>query len=141
MYWGNFGSTTIGRANLNGTGVTQSFISGAEAPCGVAVDVLPSNTTISKAKIKAKKRIATFSFTADQATGFQCALVKPKKKSKKKGKHQKKPKVKFSSCSSPKTYQAPEAGQEHVPGSRRQLSGHRPQPGDQEVQDLTLRHA
>jgi hypothetical protein len=83
--------------------VNQSFIGGAEAPCGVAVDVLPSKTTISSAKIKRKKRIATFSFTADQATGFQCALVKPKK-SKKKGKHPKKPKVNFSDCSSPRTY-------------------------------------
>ena len=29
---------TIGRANLDGTGVNQSFISGGSAPCGLAVD-------------------------------------------------------------------------------------------------------
>ena len=32
----------IGRANLDGTGVNQSFITGATGPCGVAVDVPPS---------------------------------------------------------------------------------------------------
>jgi hypothetical protein len=31
-------SGTIGRAKLDGTGVNQSFISGADHPCGVAVD-------------------------------------------------------------------------------------------------------
>jgi hypothetical protein len=44
IYWANTGDTngssgtTIGRANLDGTGVNQSFITGAKAPCGVAVD-------------------------------------------------------------------------------------------------------
>jgi hypothetical protein len=31
------GSSTIGRAKLNGTGVNNSFIKGAIGPCGVAV--------------------------------------------------------------------------------------------------------
>jgi hypothetical protein len=31
-------SSTIGRANLDGTGVDQAFITGASDPCGVAVD-------------------------------------------------------------------------------------------------------
>ena len=31
---------TIGRANLDGTGVNQSFVSGASRPCGVAIDAL-----------------------------------------------------------------------------------------------------
>ncbi len=34
----NAPGTTIGRANLDGTGVDQSFIGGANRPCGVAVD-------------------------------------------------------------------------------------------------------
>jgi virginiamycin B lyase len=42
VYWANAGptfhGTTIGRANLNGTAVNQSFITGANGPCGVAVD-------------------------------------------------------------------------------------------------------
>jgi hypothetical protein len=41
IYWtsANGGTaTTIARANLNGGGVNQSFITGAENPCGVAVD-------------------------------------------------------------------------------------------------------
>ena len=35
-------ANTIGRANLDGTGVNQSFISTANGPCGVAVDALTS---------------------------------------------------------------------------------------------------
>jgi hypothetical protein len=62
---------------------------------------MPHNTKITSAKIKRKKRRATFSFTGDDALSFQCALVKPKPK--KKGKH-KKAKVTFSPCSSPKSY-------------------------------------
>ena len=39
VYWANYTSgATIGRANLNGTGANQSFISGASQPEGVAVD-------------------------------------------------------------------------------------------------------
>ena len=38
VYWGNGNSSTIGRANLDGTGANQSFISGATLPEGVAVD-------------------------------------------------------------------------------------------------------
>src|SRR5918994_929963 len=40
VYWTNFTSGTIGRANLNGTGANQSFITGANANDldGVAVD-------------------------------------------------------------------------------------------------------
>src|SRR3954447_14063359 len=37
VYWTNFNGT-IGRANLDGTGVDQSFITGASRPTGVAVD-------------------------------------------------------------------------------------------------------
>ena len=38
VYWANNGSTTIGRANLDGTGASQAFVGGAINPCGVAVD-------------------------------------------------------------------------------------------------------
>jgi hypothetical protein len=47
IYWGNQkpspteDGTTIGRANLNGTGVNQSFVDGAIGPCGVAVERSP----------------------------------------------------------------------------------------------------
>ena len=38
VYWANHDNGTIGRANLDGTGVNQSFIAARAAPCGVAVD-------------------------------------------------------------------------------------------------------
>jgi virginiamycin B lyase len=41
VYWANTAvgtGTTIGRAELDGTGVDQDFIGGATAPCGVAVN-------------------------------------------------------------------------------------------------------
>jgi hypothetical protein len=39
VYWANYGTgTTIGRANLDGTGANQSFITAANVPTGVAVD-------------------------------------------------------------------------------------------------------
>ena len=38
VYWANNGAGTIGRANLDGTGANQGFISGADGPFGVAVD-------------------------------------------------------------------------------------------------------
>ena len=41
VYWGDHGEgagSTVGRANLDGTGTDQSFIAGASGPCGVAVN-------------------------------------------------------------------------------------------------------
>jgi hypothetical protein len=38
VYWANHGGTTIGRANNDGTGIDQGFITGAREPCGLAVD-------------------------------------------------------------------------------------------------------
>ena len=38
LYWANLSASTIGRANADGTGVNQSFITGATVPYGVAVD-------------------------------------------------------------------------------------------------------
>jgi hypothetical protein len=37
IYWTNLSGGTIGRANIDGTGVNESFIAGANAPNGVAV--------------------------------------------------------------------------------------------------------
>jgi hypothetical protein len=38
VYWANARTDTIGRANLDGTGANQTFITGAQNPLGVAVD-------------------------------------------------------------------------------------------------------
>jgi hypothetical protein len=38
VYWTNAGANTVGRGNLDGSGVNQSFITGANNPQGVAVD-------------------------------------------------------------------------------------------------------
>src|SRR5262245_64011919 len=38
LYWANQDTSTIGRANLDGTGVDLSFITGVTNPQGVAVD-------------------------------------------------------------------------------------------------------
>jgi hypothetical protein len=53
VYWANFSSNTIGRANLDGSGANQSFIAGASDAIGVAVDggpprsASPSPTSLS----------------------------------------------------------------------------------------------
>jgi hypothetical protein len=46
VYWANSRADTIGRANLDGTGVDQSFIAGASGTQGVAVDALEPPPTI-----------------------------------------------------------------------------------------------
>jgi len=38
IYWSNFGTNTLGRANVDGGEVNQSFITGASGPDGVVVD-------------------------------------------------------------------------------------------------------
>ena len=38
LYWANAGDSTIGRANLDGTGANHGFVSELDYPCGVAVD-------------------------------------------------------------------------------------------------------
>jgi hypothetical protein len=40
LYWGTASSDTIGRSNLDGSGVEKRFVEGARHPCGVAVDSL-----------------------------------------------------------------------------------------------------
>jgi hypothetical protein len=52
IYWTNPDDGTIGRANVDGTGANQSFISGASQPAGIAVagsDVYWSSTPITGA--------------------------------------------------------------------------------------------
>ena len=44
IYWGNLDSGTIGRANLDGSGVNQSFIASAPSAFGIAVDDGPPGT-------------------------------------------------------------------------------------------------
>ena len=38
VYWTDYSSGSIGRANLDGTGANRSFITGVNYPYGVAVD-------------------------------------------------------------------------------------------------------
>jgi virginiamycin B lyase len=38
IFWPNLAAGTIGRANLDGSGVNQSFISGIDAPSGITSD-------------------------------------------------------------------------------------------------------
>ncbi len=78
----------------------------------------PKGTAITAAKINRKKRTASFTFQAPGAvTGFQCRLIRPKKKKKPhrkkhggrhrtalKGKGGKKRQPRFAPCGSPKLY-------------------------------------
>ncbi len=59
----------------------------------------PPDTKITGAKIRKGKGTARFRFAAlGGSSGFQCKLVRPKKK------HGKRPHARFSKCASPKTY-------------------------------------
>jgi hypothetical protein len=63
----------------------------------------PPDTKITKVNVK--KHSANFSFKAvGVARGFQCELLRPKRK------HHKKPKASFSACMSPKTYKHLKSG-------------------------------
>jgi sugar lactone lactonase YvrE len=77
VYWANSSSNTIGRANLDGTGVNQSFITAADDPFGVAVDgqhIYWTNygngsvhsTTIGRAKLDGSDATQSFITGADQ---------------------------------------------------------------------------
>ena len=45
IYWANQTPGTIGRANLDGTDVNQSFITGANFPFDIAVSLVPEPAT------------------------------------------------------------------------------------------------
>jgi hypothetical protein len=65
----------------------------------------PKGTTITKAKIVRRKKMATFSFSAPGAiTGYECLLVPPKARHKGAAKSAKRRKPRFSGCSSPRRY-------------------------------------
>ena len=57
VYWANTAGDSIGRSNLDGTGVDRNFITGAHGPCAVAVDdrhvywVNPSTGAIGRANL------------------------------------------------------------------------------------------
>ena len=102
-------SGTPGGAGSFPIAVTAKGADGCSGTANVTLTVLPRtppppgppDTQISKAKIKSKKRRATFRFKAvGTATGFQCEL---------KRKHGRK-KPKFKPCSSPKTFKHLKAG-------------------------------
>jgi hypothetical protein len=71
-----------------------------EARCDLgAYEVQDLDTKITKAAIEPRKRRATFSFKAlGAASGFQCALVRRKKS------HHHRAQVRFSNCTTPRTY-------------------------------------
>ncbi len=91
LYWANAGTNTIGRARTDSTGVKESFIhTGGDQICGVAVDSLQApETRIDSARIRTKRRKATFRFSSSEAgSTFRC---------------RRDDKV-YGACSSPKTY-------------------------------------
>jgi hypothetical protein len=109
LYWANAETNTIARANSDGTGVNQSFVStGGKEVCGVAVDTRatppppqppdgdgatdnsPPQTTIAKGPgIKLAQGKARFSFrSSESGSTFACKLDKRKPRP----------------CKSPKTY-------------------------------------
>jgi hypothetical protein len=60
---GNFGSGTIGRANLDGSDVNQSFIAGVNAQYGITVPNRGSSVSLSPPSITAdgsSTSVATF---------------------------------------------------------------------------------
>ncbi|MBV9050382.1 MAG: choice-of-anchor D domain-containing protein [Solirubrobacterales bacterium] len=75
IFWDNLDTGRIGRANIDGTGVNQSFITGAHTPAGVALDdqyVYWANYgsgTIGRATIKGTDVKQTFITGADHPKG------------------------------------------------------------------------
>ncbi len=79
LLWGNYGNgsgTTIGRANLDGTGVDHNFITGASGPCSVAMDenhiywTNQSSDSIGRAKLDGTGVNQNFITTGDQPCGI-----------------------------------------------------------------------
>jgi hypothetical protein len=78
VYWGDFDNNTVGRANLDGSGVQHNFIGGATYPCGVAVDAghlywgnngANSGTTIGRADLAGRGVDQTFVSGANAPCG------------------------------------------------------------------------
>jgi Divergent InlB B-repeat domain len=88
-------------AGCSGTSTCTVALNAAQAVTATFNLLRPTGTKITKARINKRRHTASFTFTAKgTVAGFQCALVKPAKK----GKHHKKRKPAFKSCTSPKTY-------------------------------------
>lgn len=88
-----------------GTGACQVKMNGDQTV--TATFGRPKGTTITEAKIVRRKKLAILSFSAPGAiTGYECMLVRPatKKRHKGAGKSAKRPKPRFSACSSPRRY-------------------------------------
>lgn len=76
VYWANSSRNTIGRANVDGSGVNESFIGGGNDPFGVAVDaqhlywtnygISPHGTTIGRANLDGTGADQRFITGADQ---------------------------------------------------------------------------
>jgi alpha-tubulin suppressor-like RCC1 family protein len=65
----------------------------------------PKGTRITRAKVRRRSHTATFSFTAPGAiTGFQCQLVRPRRK------HHRRRKARFRPCVTPRRYRHLKAG-------------------------------
>jgi alpha-tubulin suppressor-like RCC1 family protein len=65
----------------------------------------PKGTTITRAKVVPRKRLATFSFSAPGAvTGYECMLVSRGHHRKRAGRSAKKRKRRFTGCTSPRRY-------------------------------------
>jgi virginiamycin B lyase len=77
IYWGNFDTGTIGRAELDGTGANQGFITGAGSPSGMAVNYTHiywvssrDNGTIGRANLDGTGANPTFITGAGNPTGL-----------------------------------------------------------------------
>ena len=90
-YWwyASYGGDMNNNPNVSACGASM-----AETTVKQAV---PSGTTITSVRVSARKRRATFTFTAIAGTGFQCALILVPKRGRL-------PSPSFASCGSPKTY-------------------------------------
>ena len=83
VYWANTAAaSTIGRANLDGTGVDQSFITGANSPGGVAAAghvywANSGNGTIGRATLSGRGADQSFVTGADEPLGLAVRLTAP----------------------------------------------------------------
>ena len=81
------------------TGTAACRVTMSQDQTVIATFGRPKGTRIRRARVNRRRGRATFFFDAPGAiTGFQCKLVKPKRR------HHKRPRARFSSCSSPRRY-------------------------------------